>query len=89
MGAPAGTDGLWLPEPMAAELGVRAGDQIMLALVIGNRGTPQRVTTTVGGIYAVDAAGRLPAETPPSRKWALRRGDTPTTPSTARSRRTS
>ncbi|WP_344520701.1 hypothetical protein [Paractinoplanes durhamensis] len=77
VGAPAGTDGLWLPEPMAAELGVRAGDQIMLALVIGNRGTPQRVTTTVGGIYAVDAAGRLPAETPPSRKWALRRGDTP------------
>ncbi|GIF19605.1 putative ABC transport system permease protein [Actinoplanes tereljensis] len=73
VGAPAGRDGLWLPQPMATELSVQPGDQIVLALVHGNRGTPQRVTTTVNGVYAVDAAGRLPT----GRKWSLRRGDTP------------
>ncbi|GIM96069.1 FtsX-like permease family protein [Paractinoplanes toevensis] len=73
VGAPAGQDGLWLPRPMAADLGVQPGDQIVLALVRGTRGKPQRVTTTVNGVYAVDATGRLPG----GRKWALRRGDTP------------
>jgi hypothetical protein len=73
VGAPTGTDGLWLPQPMATALGVHPGDRIVLALVLGNRGKPQRVSTTVNGIYAVDPAGRLPA----GRKWALRRGDTP------------
>ncbi|GAA0535594.1 hypothetical protein GCM10010172_16060 [Paractinoplanes ferrugineus] len=72
-----GPAGIWLPQPMAAELGVRAGDQVVLALKFGNRGIPRRVTTPVGGIYAVDAAGRLPAEVNGGHKWALRRGDTP------------
>jgi putative ABC transport system permease protein len=73
----AGPDGIWLPRPMATELGVHAGDQVVLALKFGNRGTPRKVTTTVGGVYAVDAAGRLPAEVNGGHKWALRRGDTP------------
>ncbi|WP_203790315.1 hypothetical protein [Paractinoplanes rishiriensis] len=70
-------DGLWLPAPMAASLGARPGDSIVLAVVKGNRGEPQRATTTVAGIYAVDGRGRLPADVPGSRKWALRNGDTP------------
>ncbi|WP_250028790.1 hypothetical protein [Paractinoplanes maris] len=76
-GGPGGPDGLWLPAPMAAELGVRAGDQIGLSLRQGARGTPRTATTTVSGIYAVDAGGRLPADSPGSRTWSLRRGDTP------------
>jgi putative ABC transport system permease protein len=74
---PAGRDGLWLPEPVAAELGVRTGDKISLSLRQGARGTPRNVATTVSGVYAVDAGGRLPADVPGSRKWSLRRGDTP------------
>ncbi|WP_250001524.1 FtsX-like permease family protein [Actinoplanes sp. M2I2] len=76
VGTPSG-DGLWLPQPMAAELGVRAGDRIGLSLRQGARGKPRNATTTVAGIYAVDVGGRLPADLPGSRKWALRRGDTP------------
>jgi hypothetical protein len=77
VGTPAGGDGLWLPEPVATALGVRPGGQFVLAVVVGNRGTPKRATVRVAGVYAVDAAGRLPADVPGSRKWSLRSGDTP------------
>lgn len=77
VGAPAAADGLWLPQPMAAALRVRPGDQIELTLRQGARGKPRKTPTTVRGIYAVDAVGRLPADVPGSRKWALRNGDTP------------
>ena len=76
-GGPAGRDGLWLPQPMAGALGARPGDQLTLSVVQGSRGKPKRATTTVAGIYAVDAGGRLPADQPGSRKWAVRYGDTP------------
>jgi hypothetical protein len=77
VGAPARGEGLWLPQPMAAALGARPGDRMVLTVVLGNHGVPRRGTTTVAGIYAVDAAGRLPADVPGSRNWALRNGDTP------------
>ncbi|MCY1137675.1 hypothetical protein OWR29_06660 [Actinoplanes sp. Pm04-4] len=75
--APGVKDGLWLPKPMADELGVGAGDRIGLSLRQGTRSKPRNATATVSGVYAVDAGGRLPADEPGSRKWALRRGDTP------------
>ncbi|MCO8273591.1 hypothetical protein M1L60_23640 [Actinoplanes sp. TRM 88003] len=74
---PGGNEGLWLPEPVAGELGVRAGDKIGLTLRQGTQGEPRTAQTTVAGVYRVDAGGRLPADVPGSRKWALRRGDTP------------
>ncbi|MEU4239640.1 hypothetical protein [Actinoplanes sp. NPDC026619] len=73
VGTPAGQDGLWLPQPMATELGVRPGDQIVLALQVGNRAKPVQVSVPVGGVYAVDGAGRLPT----GPKWGLRRSDLP------------
>jgi len=77
VGAKAGTDGLWLPEPMAKALGVRPADRLVLAVRVGTRGVRKQTTVPVSGIYAVDAGGRLPADPPGSRKWALRQGDTP------------
>jgi hypothetical protein len=77
VGAPAAQQGLWLPEPLATEIGARPKDQIVLTVQRGNRGKPKQTTTTVSGIYAVDAGGRLPADVPGSRKWTLRQGDTP------------
>ncbi|AGZ39636.1 hypothetical protein [Actinoplanes friuliensis] len=77
VGKPAGRDGVWLPEPVATALGASAGDRIVLAVVVGKDGEPRQTTVAVDGVYAVDAAGRLPADPPGSRKWALRQGDTP------------
>ena len=76
-GIAAGGTGLWLPEPMATELGARPGDRITVAVRAGTGGQRRQAPATVGGIYAVDADGRLPADRPGSRTWALRRGDTP------------
>ncbi|WP_205650146.1 hypothetical protein [Actinoplanes solisilvae] len=73
----AGGEGLWLPQPLAAALAVKPGDQLQLTLRQGARGKPNTTPTTVRGIYAVDAGGRLPADLPDRRKWALRSGDTP------------
>ncbi|MBM2619008.1 hypothetical protein JIG36_25965 [Actinoplanes sp. LDG1-06] len=77
VGNAAGNDGLWLPAPVAEELGAGPGDEIVLAVVTGNRGKPRRATARVSGIYAVDRGGRLPADPAGSTKWALRNGDTP------------
>jgi hypothetical protein len=70
-------DGLWLPAPLADRLGVRAGDAITLTVGTGIAGERRRAPARVAGVYAVDADGRLPADAPGSRTWALRRGDTP------------
>jgi putative ABC transport system permease protein len=77
VGAPAGGDGLWLPAPLATRLGVRPGDRIVVTVGTGIKGKRTRAPATVGGIYAVDAEGRLPADAPGSRTWSLRRFDTP------------
>ncbi|MFI5931981.1 FtsX-like permease family protein [Actinoplanes sp. NPDC051494] len=77
VGATAGGGGVWLPEPMVAGLGVRPGDTVEIAVVRGASGQPRRVSTPVAGVYAVDTGGRLPADAPGSRHWAVRQGDTP------------
>ncbi|MBL7257212.1 FtsX-like permease family protein [Paractinoplanes lichenicola] len=77
VGKAVGDDGVWLAEPVAEELGVRPGGEIVLAVVTGNRGIPKRATAKVSGVYAVDRGGRLPADPRGSTKWALRGGDTP------------
>jgi hypothetical protein len=77
VGSPAAGDGLWLPEPMATAMKVRPGARIVVSVSFGKDGKPKRAATTVSGIYAVDADGRLPADLPGRRTWALRHGDTP------------
>jgi hypothetical protein len=78
VGVAVGGDGLWLPAPLATGLRVRPGDSIVLTVGAGKDGKRRlRAPTTVSGIYAVDAGGRLPADLPGSRSWALRQGDTP------------
>ncbi|GID33206.1 FtsX-like permease family protein [Paractinoplanes brasiliensis] len=77
VGRATGNGGVWLPEPVAQELGAGPGDEIVLAVVTGNRGTPKRATAKVSGIYAVDLGGRLPADVRGGNRWALRTGDTP------------
>jgi hypothetical protein len=77
VGAPVCGAGLWLPVPVAAELGVRPGDRIVVTVGAGKDGKRRRAPATVSGVYAVDTGGRLPADPPGSRRWALRAGDTP------------
>jgi putative ABC transport system permease protein len=77
VGIPVAGDGLWLPAPVAAELGVRPGDRIVVTVGMGIKGKRHRTPATVTGVYAVDVDGRLPADPPGSRTWALRQGDTP------------
>ncbi|GLY06466.1 hypothetical protein Acsp01_68450 [Actinoplanes sp. NBRC 101535] len=76
-GDDAARDGLWLPQPVAESLGVRAGDEIVVAVTRGTDGEAQRATATVDGIFAVDAGGRLPADPAGRHQWALRRSDVP------------
>ncbi|XVV16190.1 FtsX-like permease family protein [Actinoplanes sp. CA-131856] len=68
-----GQGGLWIPEPMAASLGVAPGETITVKITVGTAGRSRSAKARVDGVYAVDAGGRLPAG--PS--WALRQGDTP------------
>ena len=77
VGAPAGGDGLWLPEPLATRLNVRTGDEIVLTVGAGINGRRERATAPVSGVFAVDADDRLPADVPGARTWALRRWDAP------------
>ncbi|MEV7626282.1 hypothetical protein [Actinoplanes sp. NPDC089786] len=72
-----GGEGLWLPEPVATEIGARAGDTITLTVGLGIDGERKRATAPVAGVYRVDADGRLPADRPGRRVWALRKRDTP------------
>ncbi len=77
VGTPVGADGLWLPAPVSTALGARPGDPIVVSVEVGTAGKRRQAAATVSGIYAVDADGRLPADPPGSRTWALRRGETP------------
>ena len=60
-------DGLWLPQPVAEEARVSAGDRLTLSLT----GTPEPVETVVGvaGVYAVADDGRTPLAPPGERLW--------------------
>lgn len=72
----AGSEGVWLPEPLAADLGVRAGDSITYAIETVPP-APPGVTVTVAGVYAVTGS-RVPADPPGTAlSWARQQGDFP------------
>ncbi|MBS2936515.1 hypothetical protein KDN32_02025 [Nocardioides sp. J2M5] len=65
--APTG-DGLWLPAPVAAELGVAAGDEVRVR-VAGIDDAPKAVAVPVAGTYEVAGDGRTPVSPAGSRLW--------------------
>lgn len=71
VGRTAPGDGIWLPAPLAGEIGAEPGDELVVTVRFRIDGKPRRTTVPMAGAYAVD--GRLPA----GRTWALRRFDTP------------
>ena len=81
--APAGTSpeagGLWLPAPVAARLGVGAGDRVEVG--VSRRDGPALGETTapaeVAGTYAVGADGRRPADPSGTGRWTARVGQLP------------
>jgi hypothetical protein len=84
--APTTGHGVWLPDPVAAELGVAPGDTVDLLIVTsdsthpapkGARPPPVR-SLVVDGTYAVAADGRRPADKPGSASWSHRSGGLPT-----------
>ncbi|MFU8874523.1 hypothetical protein [Micromonospora sp. SL4-19] len=68
--------GVWLPVPLARELGVKAGDPVTFSART-RRGDERRVDTTVAGTYQVAEDGRRPLDRPGRRDWSLRRGELP------------
>jgi putative ABC transport system permease protein len=74
--------GAWLPEPVAAELGVGPGDQVAVLVQTFDADRPPppdtpppvRVTLPVAGLYAVAADGRRPADPAGSEAWSRRTG---------------
>jgi putative ABC transport system permease protein len=74
-------EGIWLPQPVAADLGVRAGDTVTYAIAT-TPAAPPGVRVTVAGVYAVTGS-RVPADRPGALlSWARQRGDFPADPST-------
>jgi hypothetical protein len=73
---PHGNQGLWLPEPLATDLGVRPGDTLTYKVdTLG--ANPDGVAVTVAGVYAMGGQ-RVPADPPGSREsWAGEQGDFP------------
>ena len=78
--------GVWLPEPVATELGVAPGDQVDL-LIDDSDATHQRPpkkkppvvrSLRVDGTYAVAADRRRPADPPGTALWSRRVGGLPT-----------
>ena len=73
--AAAGGDGIWLPEPVARQLGADPGAS--LTLTVRRGATGRRATaTTLAGVY--DVAGRIPADRPGSTFWTSHEGEIPT-----------
>ncbi len=66
-GRATGPGGVWLPDPVAADLGVRPGDD----LTVGLKGLPRTGTanTRLAGTYAVEGDGRTPRQPPGQRVW--------------------
>lgn len=67
--------GVWLPTPVARELGVTSGATVTFAA--RTAGDERRVTATVAGIYRVAEDGRRPLDRPGQRDWSLRRAELP------------
>ena len=74
--ADADTTGVWLPVPVADDLGVAPGDPVDLAVETKD-GRGPLVPTRVAGTYAVGPDGRRPADPEGSLLWASRRGGLP------------
>jgi hypothetical protein len=64
--------GVWLPRPVATELGVRPGDQVVVGLQ-SPKGSRQQAVR-LAGTYEVGADGRRPLDPPGSHRWAHRGG---------------
>ena len=77
---------VWLSDPVARELGVRAGGSVSLLVQTSDadhpappRSTPPVVATVeVAGTYAVAPDGRRPADPPGTQSWSRRTGWLPT-----------
>jgi putative ABC transport system permease protein len=77
--------GAWLPEPVAAELGVGPGDVVTVLVQTFDADRPAPPETpppvqyplTVAGLYAVAADGRRPADPAGSTAWTRRNGVIP------------
>ena len=74
--ADADSTGVWLPVPVADDLGVVPGDPVDLAVETTD-GRGPLVPTRVAGTYAVGPDGRRPADPEGSLLWASRRGGLP------------
>lgn len=78
--------GVWLPDPVAAELGVRPGDRVDLLVLTrdAQRPAPKDAppdpvhSVVVDGTYAVGADGRRPADPDGTSLWSRRVGGIPT-----------
>jgi putative ABC transport system permease protein len=75
---PATQGGIWLPQPLATELGIVPGQRVTFAVSQGPRS--RSATVVVAGSYAVARDGRTPADATGARTWAAREGDLPTDP---------
>ena len=78
--------GVWLPDPVATELGVAPGDSVDLLIETSDavhpapphaKPPPVR-SVVVDGTYAVAADGRRPADPPGTAAWSQRSGGLPT-----------
>ena len=72
--------GLWLPEPLAARLGVGPGDRVEVGVSRRGEGPALAETTApaeVAGTYAVGSDGRRPADPAGSGRWTGRGGQLP------------
>lgn len=78
VGTPTRDDGLWMPAPLAEELGVRPGDAVDFAIAT-KEGT-RTASVSIAGVYAVVPDSRRPADPPGSRRWARQRADLPADP---------
>jgi putative ABC transport system permease protein len=76
--ATAETDGAWLPQPVAEEIGARPGDTV--TFTVTTRGKARSAEVRIAGVYAT--SGRLPADPVGGRSWSAQRADLPSDPGT-------
>ncbi|GIJ59240.1 hypothetical protein [Virgisporangium aurantiacum] len=74
--AAAGGDGVWLPQPLADDLGATAGDRVTFTVTFA--GAQRGAEVRVAGVYAT--TGRLPADPDGGRSWASQRSSLPADP---------
>jgi hypothetical protein len=79
-------DGVWLPQPLAEQLGVEPGGTVELVVLTRDKLHPAPkdappdvvAEAVVDGVYAVGADGRRPADPPGTTTWSRRVGGIPT-----------